>query len=218
MTRLQKQLIALRHHEDGAATVEFAIIAPVFLFMLLGAFDIGHSVYMRSVLDGAVQKAARDSALESGPTQTSIIDEKVTRTVKKLSRSATLEFKRESYFEFNDVDRAELFADTNGDGECNNGETFEDENFNEVWDEDVGETGIGGPKDIVQYTVTVKYPAVFAFSKSSNPQQVKKDTGYKPYEYFSFKPTRVMSSTTVLKNQPYGQQGEAVDSTPETCE
>ena len=57
---------SLRDDENGIAAVEFALISPVFCAMLLGTMDVGHSLYMQSVLQGTVQEAARDSSLQTG--------------------------------------------------------------------------------------------------------------------------------------------------------
>ena len=67
----------LRGHEDGATIIEFAFILPTFLLMLLGTFDIAYQVFLRATLSGAVQAAARESALETGPTRLSVIDQRV---------------------------------------------------------------------------------------------------------------------------------------------
>ena len=53
----------LKRNNDGVTVVEFALITPVLLTLLLGAFDIGYSLYARGVLQGAIKKAARDSGL-----------------------------------------------------------------------------------------------------------------------------------------------------------
>ena len=48
----------------GATAVEFAIIAPAFLTVLLGLMDQGYNLYAASLLEGAVHKAGRDSTIE----------------------------------------------------------------------------------------------------------------------------------------------------------
>ena len=51
-------------NEDGASILEFALIAPVVMMMVMGTMDIGHSLFVRATLDGTVQDAARSSSLE----------------------------------------------------------------------------------------------------------------------------------------------------------
>ncbi len=45
--------------EDGAAAIEMAFAAPVFLLLLLGIFELGFMVFVQSVLDGCARDAAR---------------------------------------------------------------------------------------------------------------------------------------------------------------
>jgi Flp pilus assembly protein TadG len=186
MTRNRKFFAA---DESGATLMEFGLIAPTFMVMLMGVFDVGMGIYMQSVLDGAVQKAARESALESGPTELANIDTDVENTVQSILSTATVTRERKSYFQYADVTRSEVFDDNNNNGVCDNNEPFEDENDNEEWDADVGEDGIGGPKDIVLYTVTVAYERIFPLDALIGGKGVT-----------------TLNSTTVLKNQPYGQQ------------
>lgn len=180
--------------EGGATIVEFGLTAPVFMLMLIGVFDVGHDLYMRSTLQGIMQKAARDSTLESAldANATSAIDTKVRTQVLALVNGATVSFTRRFYRTFADAAAAqpENWTDTDGDGRCDNGEPYEDENANLVWDADGGNAGLGGAKDKVVYTATVSYPAllpVWRFVGGTN--------------------TKTVTATTVLANQPYGDQG-----------
>ncbi|MGE4411843.1 MAG: TadE/TadG family type IV pilus assembly protein, partial [Sphingobium sp.] len=68
--RIPASLHRIRRDERAATLIEFAFVAPVLCILLLGAFDVGHTLYMTSVLQGVVQKAARDSGLETS-TETS---------------------------------------------------------------------------------------------------------------------------------------------------
>lgn len=193
MTGRRPYLRRIGRNESGATIIEFALIAPTFFIMLMGVFDIGYAVYVKSVLSGAVQKAARDSALETGASALTTIDGEVERSVLNVAGHADVSFERKSYFEFTDVGRSEVYADDNGNGACDNNETFEDENSNGVWDADIGRAGVGGARDVVLYTVNVKYAQLFPL-----------------YEFLGRSQDRMLSSTSLLKNQPFGQQGEAV--------
>lgn len=53
----------------GSPTVEFALMAPVFLGLLLVAFEILYAVAAKSVIDTAVDEASRN-AVTGGPTPT----------------------------------------------------------------------------------------------------------------------------------------------------
>ena len=175
--------------DRGATLVEFAMIAPVLLMLLLGMFELGYNYYMAAQLQGAVQKAARDSTLQSAASSTTVIDANVSDAVHAIVPNATLAFSRRAYASFNDVHRAEDFTDVDEDGLCNNGEPFEDANGNGFWDRDRGTDGGGGARDAVLYVVEVSYPRAF------NAARV-----------VGLSDTFTTSATTVLRNQPWDAQ------------
>lgn len=198
----------LTRSESGATLVEFGLVAPVLCLLLIGSFDVGHTLYMQSVLEGAVQKAARDGTLETASgttaTQRDTIDEKVKSQLLKLNNSADIEVSRRFYRTFSDAAaaQAEPFTDTNEDGECNDGEPFEDRNNNGVQDADGGDdVGKAGARDNVVYTVTIEYPRLFPLNKFIGvPDNVK------------------LQASTVLANQPYGDQQSYGEPTVGNCE
>src|SRR3546814_8105467 len=49
---------------SGNTIVEFAFVGPVLVLLLMGTLDVGHTLYMQAVLQGVMQKAARDSRSE----------------------------------------------------------------------------------------------------------------------------------------------------------
>jgi Flp pilus assembly protein TadG len=188
-----RPLARFGREERGVTAVEFAIIAPALLVVLLGVFDIGFNLYVTSVLDGATQKAARDSTIEGAETQGLAIDDAVTAAVHNVMPSATLTFDRRAYRDYSDVHQPEDFTDVDGDGAYDNGEPFEDVNANDRWDADRGADDMGGARDAVLYTVTASYPRVF------------------PLMHLLGLPTTVTNRTqTVLRNQPYGNQDTTV--------
>jgi Flp pilus assembly protein TadG len=196
----------LGRSEDGATLTEFGLIAPVLFLLLIGAFEVGHTLYMQSVLEGAVQKAARDGTLETAAGTSDAardtIDNAVRSQILKLNNSANITITRRFYRSFTDASQAaaETFTDTASgpfaDGICNNNEPFDDKNNNGVRDVDGGDAvGAAGAKDDVVYTVTVSYPNIFPL------QNLIGGSG-----------TTTLSASTVLANQPYGDQasyGEA---------
>lgn len=183
-------------HQGGAALTEFALIIPVLLMLLMGAFDAGHRLYARSILQGAVQKAARDTGLEGGTltTRQATIDTKVRSQLLKIHRSATITIDRRAYRDFaNAAAPSETFTDTDSDGVCAGGEPFDDINRNGVRDTDIGIAGQGGAEDAVVYTVRMQYDSVTPVSGLIGiNDQVD------------------MTARTVLRNQPYNEQSEAL--------
>ena len=180
-------LTRLADSRAGNAITEFAILAPVFLLLMMGTFDLGQMIYAKAMLHGVVEAAARSSSLETA--NTTVADAKVKKDLEPILPGATFETKRVSYFDFADVGRPEQWNDANDDGLCSDGETFTDENRNGHWDADVGASGNGGAGDVVLYTVTVTYKPVFAVPL------LKNDEG-----------NRTLSATAVKKNQPFADQ------------
>ncbi|WP_235851883.1 TadE/TadG family type IV pilus assembly protein [Litorivita pollutaquae] len=63
---MKKRLGGFRRREDGTATLEFAIMFPMFVFMLLSGVEIGMINFRHSLLERGLDMAVRD--LRIGPT------------------------------------------------------------------------------------------------------------------------------------------------------
>lgn len=188
----------LTRDSAGVTAVEFALVAPIFLMVIVGSLDLGQMVYAKSVLDGVVEKAARDSTLESG--DTTLADRVVKRAVLEILPEARVSATRKSYFDFDSANRGEELDDVNGDGDCSPGEAYTDLNGNDAWDEDLGAAGNGGANDVIVYTVNVAYEPVFAMPMV-------------PLDWS----TREISATAVKRNQPFGKQSGSYSARPKTC-
>jgi Flp pilus assembly pilin Flp len=184
-------------NQRGVTAVEFALIAPTFLILLLGMLDIGQMVYAQSVLNGAVQLAAREASLENG--DTAAADAMVLSHVDGIMPGVTLESTRRSYYDFADIERAERWNDADGNGRCDDGEAYTDENDNGQWDADIGRSGNGGASDAVIYTVRARYDSLFR-------------TPFTPAAWA----TRTLVSSVIRKNQPFASQA-AYSSDAGTC-
>jgi Flp pilus assembly protein TadG len=189
---------SLRKDSRGAALTEFALLLPVFALLLMGAMDAGHTLYMGATLQGAVQKAARDSGIETGMDSASqaAIDLKVKNQVLALNKSATVTFTRRYYKSFSATAQTmETYTDTNSNGVCDNNEPYNDDNNSGTRDA-AGTAGSGSAKDSVLYTVNVSYPRMFPIAKIMA----------------RFWPTKALSqnvsltASTVMNNQPFGDQ------------
>ena len=179
----------VRRNARGVAAVEFALVAPALLLTIMGIFDLGYNIYANTMVQGAIQQAARDSTIEGADARLSQIDTTVADAVRGVVPNATIAFSRRAYANFTDVARAEDFTDSDGNDSCDNGEPFEDANRNGTWDTDRGSTGQGGARDAVLYSVTVTYPRGFPMARMIGlPETVTTD------------------AITVLRNQPYNLQ------------
>jgi Flp pilus assembly protein TadG len=194
---LKKFTVPLRKDQDGTSIVEFAVVAPVMFTLLLGGFDLGHNLYMRSVLQGAVNKAARDSALETGTAQE--VQERVDASVKAQvlavhggAKIRPQDFERSFFRTFTDAafpDSEVILLDGGELGVCEDGEKYIDENNSGAFEADGVADGQGYTRDAVKYTVTVRYDRLFPFpSLAGLDGEVE------------------MSASTVIANQPYGER------------
>lgn len=184
MIRLLRRLGRERR---GTSLTEFGLLAPVMIALWMGLGDILYQAYLQSVLNGAVQKAGRDSGIEGAPTST--LDSRVQTAVRQLSKTATFVSTRRNYDTFTEV-APEPFVDTNGNGVRDPGECFTDQNINGIWDADPGAAGQGGAGAVTLYTMTVTYPRLFPV------------WGFFP----GATRTQSISASTLLKNQPYATQ------------
>ncbi|NLR69975.1 pilus assembly protein [Novosphingobium sp. ERN07] len=184
-----QSLKALERASDGAAVVEFALVAPTLALVLIGLFDMGFSVYANTMLQGALQRAARASTVEGAANIVSSIDDMVKHEVVEVVPDATLTFSRKAYANFSDVGVAEDFTDANDNGVCDDGEAYEDANGNGTWDQDRGASGLGGARDAVLYTVSMRYSRKFPMAS-----------------LIGLPETVTSTASTVLRNQPYDLQ------------
>jgi hypothetical protein len=157
---------------------------------------------MKATLQGAFQKAARDSGIEGDMTTAAIaaIDAKVTNQVKLLNKKATVTLSRRYYRSFSATSNTmEQYTDTNSNGVCDNNEPFDDDNRNNVRD-NAGTVGTGSAKDTVVYSATITYPRMFPMTKLINAFWPGKGL-----------PANVsFIATTVMNNQPFGDQPAAL--------
>jgi Flp pilus assembly protein TadG len=202
------RLRALPRDERGSYVTEFAITAPAFILLLVGAIDVTQRVYMQSIVQGEVQKAARDSSLQTGSetAKQTAIDDQVKSQILNLYKTATVTFSRRYYKTFSKASaaKAEEFTDSASgiykDGICNNGEPYSDDNNNNTWDADGADSGQGGAKDNVIYKVTVTYPHIVPIDS-----------------FIGGSGTTSVSASTILSNQPYGQQASYSAPTVRNC-
>lgn len=186
--RLGEHLGRLSREVRGVTVVEFGIVVPVLMTVLLGLSDLMYQSYVQTMLEGAVIKAGRDASLEANKADQSALDTQVRRTVATLGPNMKFVSDRRSYQSFALV-KPETFDDKNKNGVRDKGECFDDVNGNKRWDADPGRLSQGGANDVTKYTVSVTYPRLFPVSA-----------------LFGWSATNTVTASTLLKNQPYKLQ------------
>ncbi len=192
MRKMLKKLIC---NQSGVSVTEFGLIAPVLLLMIMGTYDIGHQIYLRAMLNGALQEVGRDSSLEgaSNADQRDVIDTKLRTLIADLAPKASVDISRRYYKTFSTAASAaaeQLIEDEeDSNGRCDTGEAFMDANHNGVWDADGGDAGQGGAKDVVIIKVIIRYERLFPAAG-----------------FIGYGNNVALVSDSVIANQPYGQQ------------
>jgi Flp pilus assembly protein TadG len=199
---LRRYLKRIRADKRGLAVTEFAILAPTFFLMLMAFYDVAHTMWAKSVIDGALQKAARDNGLNTTSNTQSQIDGRVSELIRMTDTDATVTFSRRYYKSYTAAHLAEHepFTDSQRtvapntwalDGICNHGEPYTDRNWNGTYDADGADAGQGGAQDDVIYTVTVSYPRLFPL-----------------HNFLGWSQTVSTSAATILENQPWATQSK----------
>lgn len=203
----------LRHNE-GATAVEYALIAPVLLLLLMGTLEFNLIMYASAVLEGATNYAAR--LAKTGYTNSSATSPCSTTTgtaqselqyitfvtqgrVNGLMNPCNITTSSKYYGEYGYIGQAEPYCIPStgicygyGSGNGNGpgyvpGDTYTDINGNGQWDADIGLAGLGGPGDIVVYTVSYPWPIMTPIMK----------------KFFGNSGTITLTSSAVVKNEPY---------------
>ena len=179
----------LAHDRRGATIIEFALIFPVMMIVIMGLGELTYQQYVQSVLTGAVQKAGRDSTIQGAGAQTTQIDTTVMNMVKSVASNATYTSTRQSYANFSSIG-PEPFTDTAHTGVFDpTKDCFTDLNNNQSWDADPGATGQGAANDVTVYTINISYPRLFPVAA-----------------FIGMPPIANLTGRTVLKNQPWSTQ------------
>ena len=158
--RLTRRLVRLIRGRRGVSAVEFALIAPVCMTLVCVFIDLSMVMFITNVMEGGLREASRFAItgyIEPGKTREQKIADIIKDHSYGLITAADINITYKIYPSFGDVGKPEPFVDGNGNGKYDSGESFTDVNNNGVWDADMGKAGVGGPGDIVAYTVEYKW-------------------------------------------------------------
>lgn len=190
----------LRRDHRGATLIEFAMVAPVMLIVIMGLLDMTYRLYATAILQGAVQKASRSSTLASNNTSQTALDDAIKSAFKQINAAVTdADFKitRRNFTNFTDADKME--PSTGPNGACARGYTYVDVNNSNTYD-DGAQDGQGGAQDVVLYTVQVTYPTPFPVSS-----------------LYGASSTPTIKASTILRNQPFTTQRARNAGTTRNC-
>jgi Flp pilus assembly protein TadG len=158
----------LRRNRSGVTAVEFGVILPGMLTLICGSLEIGHMIFARVVLEGAVVEAARvaTASLETAEDDRDrIMRAKITDMMKAFptAKDKAITIETKVFKDFSTV-RPEVFDDANRNGTREATEAFIDRNENGKWDPSTPITGkLGGAGAVVSYSANYPKSILFGF-------------------------------------------------------
>lgn len=140
----------------GSAIVDFAILGPALVLLLIGILEAAMLLLTQILLQTAVGDAARSGIVGAGRdglSRTELVRRMAERVGGTLLDPTRMHLDTLVYPSFDSIGRPEPFTDVNGNGRHDAGEPFIDVNRNGRWDPDMGASGLGGPDAVVLYRV-----------------------------------------------------------------
>lgn len=190
MMPLMARSSTFRRDTRGATIVEFAMIVPVLVGLLLSILEVGYQGYVTAMVQGALSKASRQVTV--GNRTAADVDATIKSEVQSVVPAKYVTVATRRYYNFSNVGKPEkITSDTDPKGVYNLGDCFEDANNNGTYDSTPGDNGVGSADDIVYYTVNVIYPNLTPVGA-----------------LLSWGPTRAVSASTVIRNQPFTSRAE----------
>lgn len=180
----------------GAAAVEFALAGLLIVTTAVGLIELSMILFVNSLMEGGLREAARYGVTGySGElTREAEVLAVVGRHTQGLVDMDEVALRALVYPGFADVGQPEPFTDANGNGRYDAAppaEPFVDVNGNGQWDADMGAAGLGGPGDIVLYTLDYDWPLITGLLDGL----IGRD-GKMP-----------LSASIVVRNEPFGTAG-----------
>ena len=140
--------------------VEFAIITPVLLLIIMGIIEFSLIMFTWTVMENATANTARlgkTGYYPNGMTQQQAIIQNVQNHTAGLLDPTKITLTALSYSDFSEIGQPEPCITVRcGAGQA--GVDYDDINGNKQWDSDMGAAGYGGAGDVVVYTVSYPWP------------------------------------------------------------
>lgn len=181
--------VTIAQDDRGASVPEFALILIPLCLMLFGGLEMGYQIYVRAVLQGAMERATRLTTLQN--VDSAAVEADIETTVKRVVPNATVLTTKGSFTRFNQINALErLTRDVNGNGVLDGGDCWEDvDNDGTRNVVSAGRAGIGGADDIVRYNTQVTYNRILPL-----------------YRFIGIGNTATLTATTMTRRQPYELQ------------
>lgn len=181
----------LKLEQSGTAALEFALVIPVVIALLVGTFEFAMIAFRTSLLEGGLREAARFGTTGSDLAGFATREEAIIAIVNEHSAGlftvTPLELSTLVYPDFDKIGQAEPYTDSDGNLQYDAGEPFTDVNCNAVWDSDMGLAGAGGGDEVVLYTIDLEIESITGLIN-----HLITDNGKIP-----------LTATTAIRNEPF---------------
>lgn len=175
---------------DGVTAVEFALISPVLVLLVMGILEISLMLFAQTVMEGAAYTASRvgkTGYISTNATREETIIEMLNQRMRPLFNPANISFDTLTYNQFDQIGQAEPFVDVNGNGIRDDDENYSDVNGNGQYDDDMGASGVGSTSQIVVYVIEYAWPVTTPIMR----------------EWIGEDGTLNLSSRTIIQNEPF---------------
>ncbi len=159
----------LLREQDGVTALEFAMIAPVFLFIVSAIIEFSMIMFTTTVMEGATSVTSRmgkTGYIPGGSTRSDAIIASINSHTAGLLDSTKIVMTTKVYSDFTKIGQPEpCISPVNPPCGGVPGVNFVDVNGNGTWDSDMGAAGLGSEGDVVVYTVTYPWPILSPIMK-----------------------------------------------------
>ena len=160
--------MSLLRDKRGVTAVEFALIAPAMLVLICGSLELGHMIFARVALEGAVTEAARSATASLERTEQERLESlrtSIQRTMQPfpLAQGESITIETHVFHDFSTA-YPEPYVDNNANRIYDLGEPYTDRNKNGRWDTATPIAGtLGGPGDVISLTAVFPKRILFGF-------------------------------------------------------
>ncbi len=170
----------------AVTAIEFALLALPLFMLIMGGIEFGFEMFsqarLRDTLDRASRMATTGNIDDLGTSGDDI--DAFVKTSLTVVKGADVQIVKSHYDSFDQVRKPETKTTSSTQAPY----CWQDVNGNKVWDADPSQSDLGGANDIINYKVTLTYPALF-------PLITRTVTGQSNV---------VLTGQQTLQNEPFG--------------
>jgi len=156
--------------QRGVTALEFAMIAPVFMLMIMGILEFSMIMYANTIMESATNSTSRLGKTGYNPagiTRQQAITSSIQTRAAGILDVSKLVFTTKVYADFSRIGKPEPCLSPSSPP-CGGtpGVNYVDVNGNGSWDSDMGAAGLGTAGDVVVYSVSYPWPVMTPLVKN----------------------------------------------------